>query len=106
MMSGTSHDVIDVDLVLDDSDASARGPIPALPGTVLRGRLLHQAAVPYDDGLRTVLAASLPPRPVDMAAVCRLDTLIGQSFARAAAEASGAVGGVDLVASHGQTVYH
>ncbi|MFD0261530.1 anhydro-N-acetylmuramic acid kinase [Kitasatospora indigofera] len=107
MMSGTSHDAIDtavVELVLDDDNDDGDGG--AAPGPVLRGRLLHHGAVPYPDGLRAELAAALPPHRVSMAAVCRLDTLIGQAFARAAAEGAAAAGGVDLVVSHGQTVYH
>lgn len=41
-----------------------------------------------------------------LAAVCRLDTLIGQSFADSAAATVAAAGPVDLVCSHGQTLYH
>ncbi|WP_285739528.1 anhydro-N-acetylmuramic acid kinase [Kitasatospora phosalacinea] len=102
LMSGTSHDAIDtavVDLVLDDDPARPDGP-------VLHGRLLHHGAVPYPDALRADLTAALPPHPADLAAVCRLDTRIGQAFAAAAAGAATAVGGVDLVVSHGQTVHH
>jgi anhydro-N-acetylmuramic acid kinase len=41
-----------------------------------------------------------------MAEVCALDTLIGQAFADAAADTVARAGDVDLVVSHGQTVYH
>jgi anhydro-N-acetylmuramic acid kinase len=38
--------------------------------------------------------------------VCRLDTLLGQGFADAAALGIALTGGADLVVSHGQTVFH
>ena len=41
-----------------------------------------------------------------MEAVCRLDTRIGQAFAEVAAAAIEHVGPVDLIVSHGQTLYH
>ncbi len=95
MISGTSHDGIDVAVVeFDDRDGA------------LTGRVLHQASTPYAPGLRRRLVAALPPAPTTLAEVCELDTLIGQAFADAAADAADAVGGVDAVCSHGQTVYH
>ncbi|NJP92665.1 anhydro-N-acetylmuramic acid kinase [Nonomuraea sp. FMUSA5-5] len=95
MISGTSHDGIDVAVV--DFE---------LVGSVLEGRLAHTASTPYPDELRARLVAALPPAPATLAEVCVLDTLIGQSFAGAAAAAIEAAGPVDLVVSHGQTVYH
>ncbi|MBU4215283.1 MAG: anhydro-N-acetylmuramic acid kinase [Actinobacteria bacterium] len=95
MISGTSHDGIDaavVDFTLD--------------GGTLHGRVLHHASTPYDPQLRAALVAALPPARTTLAEVCRLDTLIGQAFAQVAAEAAELVGGVDLITSHGQTVYH
>lgn len=95
MISGTSHDGIDVAVV--DFE---------LVGSVLEGRLGHTASTPYPDELRARLIAALPPAPTTLAEVCELDTLIGQSFAEAAARAIEAGGPVDLIVSHGQTVYH
>jgi anhydro-N-acetylmuramic acid kinase len=95
MISGTSHDGIDVAVV--DFE---------LVGSVLEGRVLHTASTPYPAELRARLIAAMPPAPTTLAEVCELDTLIGQSFAGAAAVAIEAGGPVDLVVSHGQTVYH
>ncbi|WP_344485539.1 anhydro-N-acetylmuramic acid kinase [Nonomuraea monospora] len=95
MISGTSHDGIDVAVV--DFE---------LVGSVLEGRLAHSASTPYPQELRARLIAALPPAPATLAEVCVLDTLIGQSFAGAAAAAIDASGPVDLIVSHGQTVYH
>lgn len=95
MISGTSHDGIDV-AVVDFADDGGR----------LTGRVLHTGSTPYSAGLRERLLAALPPAPTTLAETCELDTLIGQAFADAAAKASDAVGGVDAVCSHGQTVYH
>ena len=96
MISGTSHDGIDVavvDLLAD--------------GDVLRMRLEHTASVPYEPELRRRLVEALPPAPVGFDVACELDTRIGRAFgavARTAVEA--AAGPVDLVCSHGQTVFH
>ena len=71
LLSGTSHDGIDVTVVdFEESDGA------------------------------------LPPAPTTLAEVCELDTLIGPAFAEVAAAASDAVGGVDAVCTHGQTVFH
>ncbi|NDL55943.1 anhydro-N-acetylmuramic acid kinase [Phytoactinopolyspora sp. XMNu-373] len=96
MISGTSHDGIDVavvDFTLDE-------------GNVLHGTVRHTASPAYDAALRARLRSTLPPAEIRYADVCELDTLIGQAFAGAAASAAAAVGGVDLGCSHGQTVYH
>ncbi|MHB1009485.1 MAG: anhydro-N-acetylmuramic acid kinase [Propionibacteriaceae bacterium] len=95
LISGTSHDGIDVAVV--DLEAE---------GDVLHGRVLHSDSVPYDPTLRARLVAALPPAPTTLAEMCQLDTLIGQAFAEVAAGAAEAVGGVDAACSHGQTVYH
>lgn len=95
LLSGTSHDGIDVTVVdFDESDGA------------LRGTVLHEDSVPYDLELRARLVAALPPAPTTFAEVCELDTLIGQAFAEVAASASVAVGGVHAVCTHGQTVFH
>ncbi|WP_433716075.1 anhydro-N-acetylmuramic acid kinase [Nocardia sp. CA-084685] len=97
LMSGTSHDGIDAvgaDIVLRD--------------TTIQVRLVGHLSRPYPDELRSELIAALPPGAIDMATVCRLDTAIGQTFADAAIAAMYEFfgGTADLVASHGQTVYH
>ncbi|MET9894392.1 anhydro-N-acetylmuramic acid kinase [Streptomyces sp. NPDC006465] len=97
LMSGTSYDAIDaaaVDLELD--------------ADVLVLRPLGHVSEAYDAALRDALAAALPPAPTDLAHVCRLDTLIGRAFAATAVRADRELcdGRAELVASHGQTVYH
>jgi len=97
LMSGTSYDAIDAaaaDLVLD--------------GDTLTLRPLGLVSEPYDEGLRDALAAALPPASTTLAEVCRLDTLIGQAFAATAVRANHELcdGDAELIASHGQTVYH
>ncbi|MET8338278.1 anhydro-N-acetylmuramic acid kinase [Streptosporangium canum] len=91
LISGTSHDGIDsalVDWSVEDG--------------VLAGVVERTGEQPYDHELRARIVAALPPNPIDMAEVCRLDTLIGQAFA----DAAEAGGPADLVCSHGQTLYH
>ncbi|MET9244417.1 anhydro-N-acetylmuramic acid kinase [Nonomuraea sp. NPDC003709] len=95
MISGTSHDGIDVAVV--DFE---------LVGGLLEGRVGHTASTPYPAELRARLIAALPPAETTLAEVCVLDTLIGQSFAGAAASAIALGGPVDLIVSHGQTVFH
>ncbi|MEF3402294.1 anhydro-N-acetylmuramic acid kinase [Agromyces sp. CCNWLW203] len=95
MISGTSHDGIDV-AVVEFSERDG----------VLSGRVLHDATTSYAPALRERLIAALPPAQTTLAEICELDTLIGQAFAEAALAARDAVGGVDAVTSHGQTVYH
>jgi len=62
----------------------------------------------YDAEVREALAAALPPAATTLAEVCRLDTLVGQAFAASALRADRELcdGRAELVASHGQTVYH
>ncbi|MDA0185774.1 anhydro-N-acetylmuramic acid kinase, partial [Solirubrobacter phytolaccae] len=95
LMSGTSIDAIDAaiaDLTLD--------------GETVRLHPLGSVRARYDDDLREEIAAALPPAPTTMAAVCRLDTRIGQAFAEVAVAAIEHIGPVDLIVSHGQTLYH
>ncbi|MEO3809235.1 anhydro-N-acetylmuramic acid kinase [Sphaerisporangium sp. B11E5] len=97
MISGTSHDGIDVALVGFD---------PTYSGGTLRGTVEFTTSTPYPAALRARLAKALPPATTTLAEVCELDTLIGQSFAEAAATAIDHTGPADLIASHGQTVFH
>ncbi|MFF7593386.1 anhydro-N-acetylmuramic acid kinase [Streptomyces mirabilis] len=97
LMSGTSYDAID-----------AAAAELTLEGEDLTLRPLGMVSEAYDGALREALAAALPPAATTLAEVCRLDTLIGQAFAAAAVRADRELcgGGAELVASHGQTVYH
>ncbi|MGW6708983.1 anhydro-N-acetylmuramic acid kinase [Streptomyces sp. NPDC054956] len=97
LMSGTSYDAID-----------AAAADLALDGDTLVLTPLGMIGTAYDDDLRADLAGALPPAATDLAAVCRLDTRIGRAFAAAALRADLELceGRADLIASHGQTVYH
>jgi anhydro-N-acetylmuramic acid kinase len=97
MISGTSFDAIEAvaaDLTLDGTDIVAD--------------LREHVSADYPAEVRAEIAALLPPATTSVEAVCKLDTAIGQRFAEVAAEvAETAFGGeVDLICSHGQTVYH
>ena len=90
-MSGTSVDAIDLAV----ADLTWRGDAIVL-------RPLHHAEHPWPADTRRRLLAALPPHPVSMAEICALDVLVGEAFATVAATATGA----DLIATHGQTVFH
>lgn len=95
MISGTSHDGIDIAVVDFEVD-----------GDVLRARIAHSTSVPYAADLRQRLIDAMPPAPVGFDVVCELDTRIGQAFATAASRAIEEAGSVDVVCTHGQTVFH
>jgi len=95
LISGTSHDGIDA-AVVDF----------ALSGEVLHGTISHTSSIPYATRLRERLVEALPPSATTFAEVCELDTLIGQAFADVAADVVRAAGPIDVVCSHGQTVFH
>jgi anhydro-N-acetylmuramic acid kinase len=97
MISGTSMDGIDVAA----ADLTMHGGVVELWP-------LGAKSIPYEPSLRADLAAMLPPAATTAAEVCRLDNLVGVAFAEAAAVgiAELAGGAVDLVVSHGQTIFH
>jgi anhydro-N-acetylmuramic acid kinase len=96
MISGTSHDGIDIAVVDFATD-----------GGKLAGRIEYSTSVPYDSELRGRFIAALPPGRPGFEAACALDTNIGRAFAEAAVGALAAPGGqADLICSHGQTVFH
>lgn len=97
MISGTSFDAIEavaLTLSLDDHVVSAQ--------------LLGHRSVPYSPELRRRVALVLPENATTIEEVCRLDTLIGQSFADVAGALADEFfeGEADVVCSHGQTVFH
>lgn len=97
LMSGTSMDGLDV----------AVGEF-GLAGEVLTLRPLGAEEYAWPRETRERLLGLLPPAAVGLAEVCEVDTLVGQASAAAAVRAIErfAGGRADLVASHGQTVFH
>ncbi|TQN32272.1 anhydro-N-acetylmuramic acid kinase [Haloactinospora alba] len=97
LSSGTSIDGIDV----------AAADLE-LTGDLLRMTPLGHRTVPYSPHLRRTIGEALPPAPTTMETVCRIDTLAGQEFAAAAARGAAELTGdtAELVASHGQTLFH
>lgn len=91
LMSGTSLDAIDLAV----ANFAWRGADIAV-------RLLHHSEHPWPAATRARLLAALPPQPVSMAEVCALDVLVGEAFGAVAAQGTRA----ELIASHGQTVFH
>jgi anhydro-N-acetylmuramic acid kinase len=105
LMSGTSMDAIDAALV-------EIGPVPGpdAPPCTLRLRVRHFVMVPLDPVLRERVRGLLPPHQGSTAGVCEANVLLGEAFAAAALallrDAGCAAAEIDLIASHGQTVYH
>jgi anhydro-N-acetylmuramic acid kinase len=99
LMSGTSADGIDAAL------CEITGTPPHL-----RARIVHSITHPYPDGFQErILNACLPERSrVDT--LCQLNADLGEHFAQAAlhviADAHLAPDQIDLIGSHGQTVWH
>jgi anhydro-N-acetylmuramic acid kinase len=97
MISGTSFDAIEaiaVELSFEDD--------------TLVADLREHTSTPYPEAVRDAIAAMLPPAATTLEQVCRLDAEIGRAFADAAESLAGSAfgGQVDVVASHGQTVFH
>jgi anhydro-N-acetylmuramic acid kinase len=96
LMSGTSVDGVDaavVDITQEEE--------------VLRVRLVGYAESPLDERLRQRVFTLFDPQHSRIDEVCELNVLLGEAFARAAALAVRQAGAqADLVASHGQTVWH
>ncbi|MFI6575740.1 anhydro-N-acetylmuramic acid kinase [Nocardiopsis sp. NPDC050513] len=97
LSSGTSADGIDV--------AAAR---LSLDGPLVRLAPLGHRTVAYSADLRRAIRDALSRATTTLEAVCRLDTRIGQEFADAARRGIDDLAGgtADLVASHGQTLFH
>ncbi len=97
LISGTSIDAIDVAA----ADLSWRGRTIVLHPL---GSLEH----PWPEALRARLLAVLPPATTSGGEICALDVLAGEAFGEAARAGIAALAGgrADLIASHGQTVFH
>lgn len=99
LMSGTSLDGIDAAIV------SIEGS-----GLAARAELLHYYSIPYDDGLRERLKALCTIEHSSVDLVCGMNVYLAERFAEAAMEAVHSAGmeldEIDLISSHGQTVWH
>jgi anhydro-N-acetylmuramic acid kinase len=95
-MSGTSVDGIDAAVVDVTED-----------GEALRVNLLAYAESVIDEALRERIYALFDPERSRIDEVCEVNVLLGEAFAEAAGLAlRQAAVQADLVASHGQTVWH
>lgn len=99
LMSGTSLDGIDAAVV------SIEGS-----GQTARAQLLHFYSVPYEDELRERLKRLCTVEHSSVDLVCGMNVYLAERFAEAAAQAVHSAGmkleDVDLISSHGQTVWH
>lgn len=99
LISGTSADGIDAALC-EISGAPPR----------FTARVLHALTQPYPDALRARVLAAFNPQTSQVDEICQLNFDLGEAFAGAALaviEAAGlSASAVDLIGSHGQTVWH
>jgi anhydro-N-acetylmuramic acid kinase len=95
MISGTSYDAVEA--LLAELEVH---------GETLVCDLIEHRSVPYPPVTHAEIAAILPPARCSIEQVCRLDTSIGQFFGEVARQLIERHGPVDVVCSHGQTVFH
>jgi anhydro-N-acetylmuramic acid kinase len=97
LLSGTSYDAIE-----------AAAADFTLEGEELLMRPVGAISAPYSFATRDAIGRAMPPAGVGVEAVAQLDTLIGQEFAAAAERVQDEIcgGRAELIASHGQTLFH
>lgn|GEM_PF-18699 len=99
LMSGTSADGVDAALITVERVAE-RIHIETRAVTSLT----------YSDDVRAKILAACDSRTSSVDRICHLNALLGEWFARAALQVIGEAGltpwQVDLIASHGQTIWH
>lgn len=99
LMSGTSADAVDAALI----EVSGQG-------TGTRVRLLAHGSQPLDPALRNEIVQCCQPHAGTVDRVCQLNFRLGEAFADAALavirQAGLSAAEVDLIGSHGQTLFH
>ncbi|MDX1994286.1 MAG: anhydro-N-acetylmuramic acid kinase [bacterium] len=99
LMSGTSADGIDAAL------CEISGTPPKI-----EARVIQSCGVPYPDGFQSRVHAACLPGKAGADELCRLNADIGEQFAQSAQAVIEAAGltpaQIDLIGSHGQTVWH
>ena len=99
LMSGTSADGVDAALV------EIHGH-----GLTTRVQVLAHATYPYDAALRAQILAASTPQSSSVDLICHLNFTVGECFAEAAIAVARRAGmpldQIDLIGSHGQTIYH
>ncbi|MDI9431165.1 MAG: anhydro-N-acetylmuramic acid kinase [Planctomycetota bacterium] len=95
LMSGTSVDGVDVAIV-DIRDAKVR--------------LVAFDVFPYKPALRAEILSLCHPNSAKVDRICHLNHVLGEVFAEAVAtlcrKSGVALGSIDLIGSHGQTIWH
>jgi anhydro-N-acetylmuramic acid kinase len=94
LMSGTSADGVDV--ALCEIDGS--------PETGLHARVIKAGSIAYDSNFRQRILLACDGGRVDE--ICRLNVAIAEKFVEAIRQVLGDISDVDLIGSHGQTVWH
>ncbi len=118
LISGTSADGIDaavVDISGAPSGNRAGGDHPSLAlragsGSPLRWRLIHHYHHTFSADLQKEILACASRETSNVARICALNATLGEEFATAALAAVRAaeltMSQIDLIGSHGQTVWH
>lgn len=99
LMSGTSLDGIDAAIVRISGT-----------GVDTKAELVHFSSVAYEDRFREKIKELCNPDAGNTPAICGMNFLLAERFADAAkqavAEAGLSMGDIDLISSHGQTIWH
>jgi anhydro-N-acetylmuramic acid kinase len=107
VMSGTSADGINVALVRITSDSFQRRSLKTPAGRQRHIRLLGHAQYPYPTKVRAAVLAAMNSPSASVAALARLNFLLGELYAQAILSAQRQLKiKADLVGCHGQTLYH